>query len=275
MDINTLKKILQEKSMCFTVSEVQQMMEEELQKSPEIMDTELVDLCLEVLEKAENAPEADIVSHTDIKEPKGKSPKTIKIARALLIAAVVVALVVAAIPVSAKFVHSDASDEIVQYVNDHFRVDLRGGQSNADESANKNADLVAQFNENGVDPVILPACFLDGTSYVCSDVKVSQNDDAFSITTADISSTSNDLYGTIGITVYKANDAMSIFGVSDFSDQYDSVKQLTVNDMDILVFGNLNEAFIYYVDGNKEYEITLQNCAFEQAVQIAQTILSK
>lgn len=50
MDIKTLKKILNEKTMQFTEAEIQNMIDEELEKPPEEMDTKFIDFCMDVLE---------------------------------------------------------------------------------------------------------------------------------------------------------------------------------------------------------------------------------
>lgn len=50
MDIKTLRKILNEKTMQFTEAEIQNMIDEELEKPPEEMDTKFIDFCMDVLE---------------------------------------------------------------------------------------------------------------------------------------------------------------------------------------------------------------------------------
>ena len=58
------------------------------------------------------------------------------------------------------------------------------------------------------------------------------------------------------------------------AEQYDTVKQITVNGMDVLVFSGNNIApSIEYVDKITEYSIVLaDNCTFEQAVKIAESM---
>ena len=50
MTNETLQKILQEKTMSFTSSEISTMIDEELEKPPEQMDTDFINYCLDVLE---------------------------------------------------------------------------------------------------------------------------------------------------------------------------------------------------------------------------------
>lgn len=273
MEINTLKKILREQSTSFTVDELQQMMNEELQKPSDEMDTDLIDLCLDALEKAEGDAETANVSLSAVKTQNRQKKKRIKIARALLIAAVIVALLVVAIPVSAKFVHTDASDKIVQYVNDRFQFDLRGNQSDANGHADESEALIAQLQEEGFDSVILPKDFLN--SAYTFEVDIVQNDDDFCIATVNFESNANDneeISGVIHITLYKTQDSKNLEGVGNMDEQYDSAKELTVNGMRVLVFGNADNSYIYYMDGDVDYSFVLSNCSFEQAIAIAQSV---
>ena len=50
MKANTLKKILKIRSFDFTQEEIKNIMDEELEKDPDELDTDLVDMCLELLD---------------------------------------------------------------------------------------------------------------------------------------------------------------------------------------------------------------------------------
>lgn len=78
--------------------------------------------------------------------------------------------------------------------------------------------------------------------------------------------------GNITLTKYKTNKVDFILGQGDITNKYDSVKQLEIDNMDVLVFSNDNSSYIYYVHNNIEYQITLENTDFDYAIQVAQTI---
>ena len=50
MTKETLQKILSDKTMSFTESEISTMIDEELEKPPEQMDTNFINYCLDILE---------------------------------------------------------------------------------------------------------------------------------------------------------------------------------------------------------------------------------
>lgn len=52
MDRLTLLEILKSKSMTLSLEDIQGIMDEELNKNPEEMDAELIDLCADVLDNA-------------------------------------------------------------------------------------------------------------------------------------------------------------------------------------------------------------------------------
>jgi len=49
MNSGALKEILKVKFLSFTKEEIENIMDEELEKSPEEMDTELIEMCLDIL----------------------------------------------------------------------------------------------------------------------------------------------------------------------------------------------------------------------------------
>lgn len=116
MNNETLKEILKLKSVPLTSEEIEAIMNEELEKDPDEMDTDLIDLCLTVLE---NASSDD--NDSDTAKPKSKKIKTKKI---LVLVAVLSILVIFAVTVSAHFRNVDADENVVTYCGDYYLVDL-------------------------------------------------------------------------------------------------------------------------------------------------------
>lgn len=54
--------------------------------------------------------------------------------------------------------------------------------------------------------------------------------------------------------------------------EYDSAKQLNINGIDVLIFGNKTNSSILYVDNDTEYDIALNNYNFDSAIEIAESI---
>lgn len=269
MNNDTLLKELKTNSMTFTVREIQEMMDEELNKSPEEMDTELVDLCADVLNNVYFGTniEKNTEINDNIKNDKMTSRK-IKFSKVLLIAAVFIITSIA-IPVSARYVQNESSDKIVQFFSDHFKIDLRSGNKNAINHSDENIDLIKQLNQAGFENIILPNDLLK-YKYSNNDVAIDEDE---SYLTAEIDfNIDDDINGYIGITKHKTDLTEFAIGQEDIGDQYDSVKQITVNGMDILVFYHGEVSYIKYVDNNVEYSIHLENCSFDSALKIAESL---
>lgn len=270
MNNDTLLEELKKNSMTFSVREIQEMMDEELNKSPEEMDTELVDLCADVLNNVYFG--TNIEKSTEINDniinDKTKSRK-IKFSKVLLIAAVFIIIASIAIPVSARYVHNEASDKIVQFFSDHFKIDLRSGNKNAINHSDENIDLIKQLNQAGFENIILPNDLLK-YKYSNNDVAIDEDE---SYLTAEIDfNIDDDINGYIGITKHKTDLTEFAIGQGYIGDQYDSVKQITVNGMDVLVFNNDKKSYIEYVDNNVEYSIHLEKCSFDSAIKIAESL---
>ncbi len=238
---------LNEKSMQFTAQEVFELMNTELQKEPGEMDTELVELCIDVLDK--NGFCADTtVKESDVKK---SSNKKIKLGRVLLIAAIFAVVLAIAIPVGAKFVHINASDDVVKYQNNHFSVNLQ------------DADSVEAVINN----FVLPKALISDD---CSIFDVEEYDIE---TVLYFKNNNSDIYGNIIIRHNDGNDFYS--GQGEASNDYHSVEEMNVNNIKVLVIESNDLNTIMYIANDNEYIISLRNCSFEVSKEIANTIGEK
>lgn len=264
--------------MSFTLAEIEEMMDEELNKDPNEMDTDLIDICADIINKAYAKVKEDSVSlsiqNQKIAENASKENKIkrIKFGKILLVAAIIAIICAIAVPVCAKFVHTEASDNIVRFFDNHFNIDLRKGDTDAGEYSDTNNDLVQQIQEAGIDNVILPAVFL--SDQYKTEIAFTNNDEFYTEVEIDFQNKDENISGNIVIAKHKTDDTLFIMGQGQMAEQYDTVKQITVNGMDVLVFSGNNIApSIEYVDEITEYSIVLEdNCTFEQAVGIAESL---
>lgn len=262
MDKRTLENILNEKAIKFTESEIQDMIDKELEKDPKEMDTELIDICLEVLDKQHsnaNCQETDINITT--------KNKKIKLIRIFAIAAIVAVILSIAIPVCAKFIHTEVSEDIVQFYSDHFKINLRN--TNQNQLTLSIDEIIQKLNENDIEKAVIPLQLT--TEEYSYDINISEDEDYIDII-INFMSKDDKISGSITLTKYKTNKVDFILGQGDITNKYDSVKQLEIDNMDVLVFSNDNSSYIYYVHNNIEYQITLDNTDFDYAIQVAQTI---
>lgn len=268
MHRDTLKEILKSKSMSFSAEEIEEMMNEELDKFPEEMDTELVDLCAQVLEKVYFAANEQ---NLKANKPNKNNIKSIKIRKVILVAAIVAIFACAStMMIGAKYFNIDASEKIVKFVGDYFDLNLRNGKTEANKYSDENNALVKYFKKQlDIENIILPSIFLSDEY----EIKGTDIQDGEGILWVGVHITNETTNFSGYIDLMKAKSPQFIFGLGQghISKEFDRVKQLTINGMDIIVFGNDKRAFIDYVDNNTEYEISL-HCDFDTAVEIANSI---
>lgn len=274
MDRLTLLETLKSKSMTLSLEDIQGIMDEELSKNPEEMDAELIDLCADVLDNAYFGTQGEVITLENNSEENQDNTKThakrIKFSKVFLIAAVFIIIASIAIPVSARYVHNETSDKIVQFFSDHFKMDLREGNQNANYHSNDNVNLIRELENAGFDKIILPAAFLND-NYSKEDIRITENDSSLS---ADVDfKLDNNMTGCIGITKYKSADiGEMLVGQGEIGKQYDSAKQITINGMDVLIFSSSEQAYICYVDNDIDYSISVLNCDLDKGVEIAKTL---
>ncbi len=277
MTKETLIKILSEKSMPFSEKEIHEMLDAELEKDPAEMDTDFVDLCLDVLDGKygegyyvedddnddNNSGSADKNTDTDngAEDKKDKpNKKKIKFGKALLIAAVITVTLACSITAGAKLVQINASDDTVTYNGDHFSINLNGK-----DAENTVEDIVQTLTEDGIENVVLPSAILND-DYVIKDYQSSDNNLNFMF-----ESNKSDIYGTVDIIIYDDKFNFSA-GQFDMNDEYYSVEEINVNDIDLLLLQSEDIFTVLYIDNNNEYTITIHNSDYEHAQNIAESI---
>ena len=271
MDRDILLKAFEAGSMPLTLEEIEMIMDEEMAKDPSEMDGDLVEMCLEILTKATVKCEdkADENSET-AKQENGKNKKRIKLKRLLLFAAVIAVLLGLAVPVCAKYIKSDASSGVVKYKANHFEIDLSGENNKALNYSDESIDIIQALNEKGFENVILPKELLK-EDYI-KNISYYNEDGGFILLEIDFESKIKDVKGKITITKHKTNGTDFVIGQGNAPGDYDSVKQISLNGMDILVFSGEKISYIIYYDNIIEYEIYLDNCNFGLAIDIAKTL---
>lgn len=267
MDRDILLKVFEAGSMPLTLEEIEKIMDEEMAKDPSEMDGDLVEACLDILTKAtagnkeKNEPE---------KNEDGKGKKRIKLKKIFMFAAAIAVLLGLAVPVFGKYIRSEASENVVKYNANHFEINLSGENNTADNYSNESIDIIKALNEKGFDNVILPAELLK-EEYDKSIISL-ENSALYITITISFENSVKNIEGNIVITKHKTDNTEFTIGQVNTSGKYDTVKQLSLNGMDVLVLSNNKRSYIVYVDNRYEYHIEYNNCNFDSAVEIANTL---
>lgn len=248
MKKETFMAILKEDSMILTEKQLWEMIDEELAKDPSEMDTDLVDLCLDALDGKFDDEEIRQLN-------SGK--KRIKLSKVLLIAAVIVLILGTTVSVCAKRINLNTDNGVVNYTGDHFDVDMGSSESSV--------DVLSQLEGENINAVI-PNELLK-SEYVYDNYRVYKEK---SNKTYAIDFKNKDIKGSITINSYDQNCNFSN-GKTSANKDFENFEQITKNGMDILVFGDEETAYIYYVVDNIEYNIVF-DCDYSTAYDIAQTL---
>ncbi len=258
IDTLKLKEILKEKEMKFTREDINSLLDAELEKAPSEMNTNLVDLCVAVLEN-------DAVSN-EVEENVKPAKRKVKVWKILLIAAIVALLGSVAIPVGAILVPGESSDKIIEFYSDYFKINLR---ENVPAPANSDSDdIVNQLIVESLDTLLLPEILLSD-EYEKS--ARSQEDDLMTTVFVDFSNEDTGVSGNIVVTQYKDENIMLGNGSGNIPADHKYFKQIKVGETDILIFGYNDTSYIKYIAGNTEYEVFVI-ADFDTAVKIAESI---
>lgn len=276
-----LEKFISDSSVELDLAEVEALMDAEVEKPEDEMDTELVDMCAALLAKAYNPdfkegkpaemyrPWEDEnkngAENTESAKPDRK--KIVPFKRILLVAAVLVVIFAVALPAGAKLFDNKASDGIIEFYNDFFKINL-----NKDEpTTTVQNDAVSEMIINSLDTFVLPEVLLsdeyEKTAYL-------EQKDYVTIFYVNLLNSDKNISGTIMITQYKSADHNMTNGQVNVSEIYRNYKELIIDGKEIIVFGRDDTSYINYSDGATNYQISL-GCDFDIMVSIAETIKVK
>ncbi|MGN1420984.1 MAG: hypothetical protein ACI4XC_05675 [Eubacterium sp.] len=245
MNKEILYEILNSESESLSSAEIEAILNEELDKSEEEMDTDLIDLCLDALDTVDE-------------EKLNKRKYRIRISKALIAAVILVMLIGISIPVCARFFSIDVPDGIVSFYNDCFNVDIAN-----DGYVN---DILGQLEHDGLDDIVLPKMIFSSETKN-SNYSKEESDNS---TMINFDFESNGLTGHIIIRSYKPNYDFLV-EENKTNLEFESIKYFSIGDISCIVFNRGKNSYINYVINNTEYNISL-DCNFETACQIAKTL---
>lgn len=249
-----LKKMIFSNTSNLSKEEIKTLIDKELAKNPEDVDTDYIDLCFELMsicEKSEN----NVVS---IK------PRYIK--KPIMVAAVIMVLCISLISVSA--IYFNIPEKIAQLINGNAELQypMEKADTTADGYALLETDLAKELESFGITPVTFPETLV-GKNCEITKIENVTIDETISLD-ADIYFIYNGFEGNITITQFKPYDAIT--GIGSVNDIRGG-EMININGMDVLLFEREGDCIIKYTDDLTTYRIFL-NCDFETAKEFTKTI---
>lgn len=247
-----LKKMIDSDFTDLSTEEIKALIQKEVDKGPDKLDTEYIDLCFELLAIKGNA--------------KGKRVKFKKPAKVLLVAAALMVVFISTVTASAQF-NFDIPQNIAKLIDNNAEIDynLENADTTADGYALLDSDLAKQLADYGITPVTFPAELIKDNCKITKIESIS-SDDISNIVSVDFYY--NGQRGWLDIEqMLKELESTGVDTVLDIK----SGRMINVNGMDVLVFEQENSCSIKYKDNFTTYDIHL-DCNLETAIKFAKSI---
>lgn len=248
-------------SDCPAEKDIRAILDEELEKSEDEIDTDLIEICLDELSKI------DAKKNTAVDGDASKRRKRPHLKKILIAAAVLSVLVIGIFSVSATFSDMKRFDGIIEFYNEYIRVRFDKTKDNTDNYGLLGSQLVEDLESNGITPVVFPGILLTD-DYVLSEVTY-EKFDAFSTAHIEFCNDKSKIKGYIYLQQYNDENllpAIDFQGVEDLN-------KMEVNGIDVYMFKQHQSVSIAYQDGRTQYDIVLSdNVSIDTAAEIAKTV---
>lgn len=266
-----LLKILNDDSLELTVEELENIIEEELQKDESEMDPDLIEYCLYYISKAEadggKEKKADIAGNDKIAEPPAadklkKSRFNGKLKKLLIIAATI-ALLLVTTGIATVATNKKVKNSAITFYENHIQVHF---DKQKDESGIPGTEIAAELKKHDISDLKLPAMFL--SSDCIYDNIFEDNIDGLKVTS--FSYRANNLSGKVSIRKFYSNESVLPIDFNNTT-SYSKVEELSVNGLTVFVIEQENFCSIAYQDNLTQYMMYL-NTDFAETVEIAKTL---
>lgn len=239
--------------------ELKEIIKTESEKEYENINTDLIDLCFDILAAKEE--------YTNALPAKKNSHRKIRI-RNTIIAAVFIVSIAVVTTASAQFFNFNIPKEISSWFegNAKTEINLRLADTTADGYLLEDSDLVKGLQAQGLYPITLPEELIKENSEIVKFDNIT-TDSTISLD-VEIEFNYNNAIGSLSISQYTENLEWTGEMVDN---NVLSSEMIKVNGMDVLIFEKENSCTIRYKDNQTTYQIYLES-DFKTAKLFAQSI---
>ena len=276
----------------FPLEDVRQLLDDELSKAPEEMDTKLVELCVEALEDAEKGQKLAAALKSDslrmtsndvhqlLAEELAKNPEEMDTdlvdlcvealndehpekpdggeakgnKNVFLLVALIAALLAAFLPSIASKISKKAENDIVALSdNGDLVVGVGKSDTEAQDDSKEKSPLLCALREAGVKDPVLPSCLLD--SRLKFTVQTAADEDAYSIINIEFTDPVRSKSGFVKIKSF--NSSLSENEMFCVNNYFANVHQTRIDELDAFSFSGDSSISACYASGNTLYTIFL------------------
>ena len=246
-----LEKMIASDFTDLSTEEIKALIQKEVDKGPDELDTNYIDLCFELLS----------IKNNDTNKRKIKFTKPAKV---LLATAVLMVVFISTITVSAQF-NLNIPQKIAQLINGNAEIDynLENADTTADGYTLLDTDLAKEIADYGITPITFPE------EMIKENCKITQIEDVSPDETWKV--INFDYNGQQGwLRIDQMSEDLESTGVKSVNN-IKSGQMIKVNGMDVLVFEQENNCAIVYKDNLTTYNISLY-CDLGTAIKFAESI---
>lgn len=253
--------ILNDESLELTVEELENIIDEELQKDESEMDPDLIEYCLYYIDKAETNNGKGEKYESDKAKPKTTHLNS-KLKKVLIIAATIALLLVTS-GIAAIATDKEIKNSAVTFYENHIRVHFNRSKDTDTISGIK---IATELKKHGIADLKLPSIFFSND---CIYENMAE-DNVDDIKDINISYRVNGISGRLFISKFHSKE---IIPSVDFQNttNYSKVEELSVNGITVYVIKQTDFCSIAYQDSLTQYVIYLDT-NFADAIEIAKTI---
>lgn len=272
---------LRSKSLKMTLGDLQRLLDEELSKGMDEMDTDLVELCADAIEKAKNGQrlfsatggngsqssfgdaqkllteelsKAIDEKNAETAGEEGKNPeeKNAKSTTKLLLLVAVAAALLASLPSIASRISIKAEGDVVALGdNGDYVVDIDGADALAKDALTEEGSLLSALREAGVQDPVLPDRLLQSGLEFKIETVADRGD--YSTIKVEIFNPTTGKSGFVKIKNF--NKPLSEQGILNVNSYLGDVSQTRKNELSAVSFSEKDSACTYYTSGNAVYTI--------------------
>ena len=266
-----LLKILNDDSLELTVEELENIIEEELQKDEAEMDPDLIEYCLYYISKAETdggkEKKADSAGNDKIAEPPAadklkKSRFNGKLKKLPIIAATI-ALLLVTTGIATVATNKKVKNSAISFYENHIQVHF---DKQKDESGIPGTEIAAELRKHDISDLKLPAMFLS-SDCIYENITENNTEDMRIIS---LSYSTNKLSGRVSIREFKSEEFIPPVDFHNTT-SYSQAEEFTVNGLTVFVIEQGDFCSIAYQDNLTQYMMYL-NTDFAETVEIAKNL---
>lgn len=254
---------INDKSLNSSLEEnLNRIIDEEMEKSEEEMDTELIEYCLDKLSKLE-AIAPDTEEKKGNGDSNGKHIK-LKLKKVIAIAAAIAVILIGTLSVSAVVFDVNLFDGIVELYNDYIRINFDKTDDKANEYQLLGTELAKELADNGFSVVLLPEAFFSEEYNI---TKMEYETFEY-INSVNIMFEYKNKLGNIQISEYAIEE---IVPDVEFLNVTSNIEEIEIGNITVYCFMQNKSAAITYRDGLSVYFIQLP-MNLDEAIEFAKTI---